>query len=499
MTTPQNLAHRSWFSDWLSRAWPDVHALVFNEKLIKLLPFINLVGIVTGVSAYAVALHEESKNQEARFLFVVNDAGHLVLLAVVILFFFRRLGVGHDHQNRVERSAVSKAVTEFKFWLYALVFLWLLFYAARALADAPGLLSPTAVTVTSTIADSLNVVTALAFFALYMMAEYGGSSAWEAREHLWLPVVLVAAGVIIQIVARISHNDEYLLVGQIINGLIVGLATALLIGRMDSKYVGLHKGVIVTLYAYALIQPLFPYVFSNQSSSGIRHNLQAVLVAAALVMKTILLLSLGRMIDTGTLHFYISSMLWVDKHVGTLRRNHEKALTADESAEVEPYLFSLVPPDKPQARIRFEKEPDVRVQVGILNAWQGLSWEITEFSATGVQISEAKFKAGRVRIVGDTPRLVSEDNRFIKIELDLDLDVNSKELKEALRQDADIAHAISQDQKTRQTNVIVEGLKAYASIVDNGQSASHDWHRLESVDLTNRLFYSDTLDLERLG
>ena len=183
MTTPQSIPHRSWFSDWLNRAWPDVHALVFNEKLIKLLPFINLVGIVTGVSAYAVALHEESKNG-AKFLFAINDVGHLVLLAVVILFFFRRLGVGHDHQSRVERSAVSKAVTEFKFWLHALVFLWLLFYAARALADAPGLLSSSAVTATSTIADSLNVVTALAFFALYMMAEYGGSSAWEAREHL---------------------------------------------------------------------------------------------------------------------------------------------------------------------------------------------------------------------------------------------------------------------------------------------------------------------------
>lgn len=501
MTTPQNTTHRSWFSDWLSRAWPDVHALVFNEKLMKLLPVINFAAIVGGIYTYAAWLvHKEKK---AKFLFAVNDLGHLILLTLVMVFFLRRLGVGREHHSRVERTAVSKAVADFKHWLNILAFLWLLFYAARSFVDHyyawrpnPDGPVPGQIIVVEGIANCLNVVSAIAFFALYMIAEYGASSAWAARERLWLPTVLVVAGLVLQIAAPFSVNPDYVLMAQIANGLIVGLATALLIGRLDSKYVGLHRGVIVILYCYALIQPLFPYVFSPQAKGVGR--LQYALVAAALVMKAVLLLSLGRMIDTGTLHFYISSMLWVDKHVGTLRRNHEKALTDAGAAEVEPYLFSLVPPDEPQARIRFEKEPDVRVQVGILNAWQGLSWEITEFSATWVQISDVKFKAGRVRIVGDTPTLVSPDNRFIKIELDLDLEVDSKELKEALRKDADIAHAISQDQKTRQTNVIVEGLKAYAAIVDNGRSASHDWHRLESVDLTNRLFYSDALDLDRL-
>lgn len=545
MTTSHNNPHQIWFSEWLSRAWPRAHAIIFNDKLVKILPLINVVGIIGAMAGFVAALTDPKKQGE--YLFYINDIGHLLLLITALFFFLPRLGVGRPHHNQGERDTISRAVSEFKIWLILLIILWFLFYVCRALADAPDALklgdsyqTLKALGQKAALAsDYLNIISALAFFGLYTTAEYSGASRWAAHERLSLAAAFIILVSILQIIAHAApdalHQDLNLLAG-IVNGLIVGIATALLIGRLDSKYIGLNKVVIITLYCYALIQPLFPYIFLStagtelavycyaliqplfsyiflntigtalapqiqtapESPLNLRVSMQYTFVALALVMKTILLLSLGRIIDTGILHFYVSSMQWVDKHVSTLRRRHERALISDGSMEVEPYLFSLVPPDKNSAKIHVGKEPDVRVQVGILNAWIGLVWNIVELSVTEVQISEAKFRVRKVRAISEMPVRVSEDNKFVRIELDLDLDIDSAELKEELKKDPDIAHAISQRHQTKQVKVIVDGLKAYASLLDDDRGISPSWHRFESVDLTNRLFYHDTLELEDL-
>ncbi len=500
-----------------------MHSIIFNDKLVQILPVINVVGIIGAIAGFVVALTDPTKQRE--YLFYINDIGHFVLLLTALFFFLPRLGVGRPHHNRGARDTISKAVREFKIWLILLVLIWLFFYICRAVADAPAALElgddyqnlKDLAKIAALVGDYVNIIGAFAFFGMYTTAEYTGSSRWAARERLSLPAVFIVLVATLQIIAHtapVKFYDDLNLLAGTANGLIVGIATALLIGRLDSKYIGLNKAVIITLYGYALIQPLFPYIFlsatgtaSNQHlpslapdiELSLRASMQYTFVAMALVMKSFLLLSLGKIIDTGTLHFYISSMQWVDKHVATLRKKHERALTSDGSMDEEPYLFSLVPPDRNSAKIRVEKEPDVRVQVGILNAWLGLSWEISELSATEVQISEAKFRVRKVRMIGEMPVRVSEDNRFVRIELDLDLDIDSTEIKEELRKDPDISHAISQHQKTKQVKVILDGLKAYTSFLDDDRETNPDWHRFESVDLTNRLFYSDTLELENLN
>lgn len=514
MTAAHAKADKTWFSDWLSRVWPRVHSIVSNEKLLQFIPVIQAVGITGAVAGFVTAITHPTKRSQ--YLFYINDIGHLILLLTVFFFFLPYLGKGRPEHNREGRDANNQAVGEFKIWLNCLVILWFIFYTCRAVADAPDALkldSYRGLAEKAALAgDYVNTLGALAFFGMYMTAEYARGAKWTARERLSLPLVFILLGLTLQVIAHAAPSKFYRelnLLAGIVNGLIVGIATAVLVGRLDSKYIGLSKAVVITLYGYALIQPLFPYVFLSASGSApgqepppdaagtaldLQVSMQYTFVAIALVMKSILLLSLGKIIDTGTLHFYVGSMEWLDKHVATLRRRHERALMSDGRVEVEPYLFSLVPPDKESAKIHVGKEPDVRVQVGILNAWIGLSWEISELSVKEVQISESKFGVRKVRVLGDTPVLVSEDNRFVRVELDLDLDIDGGELKEELMKDPDISHALSEDQKTTRVKVVLDGLKAYASL----GGSNHSWHSFESVDLTNRLFYHDALELELL-
>ncbi|HKR01267.1 MAG TPA: hypothetical protein VJT09_11375 [Pyrinomonadaceae bacterium] len=494
-----------WFAGWLHRAWPRMYQFIFNKIWLGILPAINLLAIFGFISGFVLTLKDT--HNRPKYLLYVNDIGHIILLLATWFFFLPRLGIGRSNRSQ-EGDAVTKTVVNFKDWLHLLLIFWLLFYICRAIVDSSkaypnGIHRENLAAYADYISIYIHTLSALAFFGLYISAEYVGISGWSADGRIWFLIGIIIIGWTLQLLAHGAEPplDEFNLLAGIINGLIVGIAIALLIGRLDSKYIGLNKAVVTILYCYALIQPLFPYIFQNptENTSNLRANMQYSFVAMALVMKSVFLLSVGKIIDTGTLHFYISSVQWVDKHAATLQSLHQRALTSGSSSTQRgPYLFSLVPPAAfYSAKIRIEKL-DIRTQLGVLNAWIGVGWDIKDFKAKEVQISEVKFQIKVLRIIDMKSVRVPEDDKFTQVELDIDLDVTSTELKERLKSDQCISEAIKKEQKTEQVNVILIGLEAHTSIVDDRREPQYIWHRLESPDLENRLFYKATLELEDL-
>lgn len=514
MTISYREDNQSWFSDWLSRAWPRVHQIIFYEKWVDLLPVIQALGVLGAIFTFVTAL--VTAQHPEKYLFYVNDIGHIVLLLIAYFFFLPRLGVGRSLSRREEGDIVSRAIIRFQNWLYILVILWLLFYICRAIFDGAVVFYSTDTHSGANFALAkyayyaspyFNTISAFAFFGLYLSAEYVGTSGWAVGGRIWPLVGIVLLGATLQLIAHSlgpypppkgEPPNELALLAGILNGLIVGISIVLLIGRLDSRYIGLHKGVITALYFYSLIQPLYPYIFQKPAEDNLGKSMQYILVAIALLMKSVLLVSIGKIIDVGTLHFYISSMRWLDRHAVTLRAQYESSRNSGRLSHGGPCLFSLVPPNlNKSATVRIE-QLDVQVQLDILNAWIGVGWDIKQLSAKRVKISDTELPIKIVKWADAGSLRVAENNKYARTTLIIDFTVTTSELRQKLKKDPHISQAIAQGHKTKRVDVVLYGLEAYASIVDD-REMHYIWHPVESVDSRDALFYSASLHMDDLN
>jgi hypothetical protein len=134
-----------------------------------------------------------------------------------------------------------------------------------------------------------------------------------------------------------AHSDDRLkssgwtrMVFQLMSGLFVGVALALLVGRFESKYIDAPRFVLVLLYMYALIQ----LMYVEFSSPQYKHA-QDVFTGIALPLKLLLFAFVAWLYEKGRLLFYL-------EHVKKL---HDAA-DADWKAFVSPPAAQAVPAAK---------------------------------------------------------------------------------------------------------------------------------------------------------
>lgn len=504
-----NRPRKLWFFTWLEAAWPRVYGLIFDNKWLQNLEGLGEIGLL-GIPISGYIWITGSTKNPANFIFYINDLGHIALLLFALLGFFPYLGI------KKGKDEVTEAVHRFQIWIYALLITWLIFYIFRAVVDGAVLASRSPNLFADQISSYVNLFSAFCFFALYLTTEnVGNSHLLTDGRTVRIMVAIIVVGIIQFLAdARIIKDvfpvtiDEVQVLAAILNGLIVGVAMALLIGRLDSRYIGLHKAIITTLYSYALIQPLFPYIFSR-SPSGLQLIMQYVFIAAALLMKVIFLSSLGRLINERTLNFYIRRMRWLDLHAEKIRQRHSDINSAES---IGLYLFSVVPSNAAQAHIRVAKTPDVRIELGIFNAWSGIDWEIREWKASELQISETTLPIKSIRIspgfkrvsrIAKKPRhsleilKVRGDERLTVVSLEIDSNLLLDEFIERLRNDSVISQEIHNLEKEMEIPVIVRELQACASI-DDGREKNHEWETLDPIDPRKGLYYSAILNLKDL-
>jgi hypothetical protein len=87
-------------------------------------------------------------------------------------------------------------------------------------------------------------------------------------------------------------------------GFLAATATALLVGRLDSKLLGVSKYVIAILFLYSAIQPVFDFLLTN--NADLFHVVrQASLVVIALLCKVLLFVVIHWLAMTNRLLYYM--------------------------------------------------------------------------------------------------------------------------------------------------------------------------------------------------
>jgi hypothetical protein len=83
---------------------------------------------------------------------------------------------------------------------------------------------------------------------------------------------------------------------ELVSGMANGVALALLVGRVDSKFIDSPRAVVAVLYLYAIIQPLWPFLGAEPY--------RAILSTMALLLKVLLFLFVTFTVESGLLTWY---------------------------------------------------------------------------------------------------------------------------------------------------------------------------------------------------
>jgi hypothetical protein len=102
-----------------------------------------------------------------------------------------------------------------------------------------------------------------------------------------------------------------------LSGICAGVALALVVGRLDSKYVNPPTLVMPLLYLYAIIQPAWS-VFDNPEERLVRN----VLMLVALALKCLLFIFVAWLLESGVLFFYLERMAHLIDHAQDERRKY---------------------------------------------------------------------------------------------------------------------------------------------------------------------------------
>ena len=120
-------------------------------------------------------------------------------------------------------------------------------------------------------------------------------------------------------IAQLSGENR---VANLVTGIVAGIAMALFVGRLQSKFLGPPSWLLVALYSYTAIQPLFVYL--EQNSPG-----AVLLIDVALILKCLLYLYMAWLFQSGDLLFYFARVMRTYRTVPEQRRAFRKLLESE--------------------------------------------------------------------------------------------------------------------------------------------------------------------------
>jgi DNA-binding winged helix-turn-helix (wHTH) protein len=110
---------------------------------------------------------------------------------------------------------------------------------------------------------------------------------------------------------------------SLVSGIAGGIAMALYVGRLQSKFLGPRPWLLIALYSYTSIQPLFVYL-------GKETVWTVLLIDLALVLKCLLYLYIAWLLQSGLLLFYFARMKRTYRAVRTQRRVFRELLEEEQ-------------------------------------------------------------------------------------------------------------------------------------------------------------------------
>jgi|GEM_PF-1521207 len=321
----------STFESWMGGPGKLFTALLFVLVLLTLAISITLSFGQTGKAKWSASL--------AQFLVIVIAFAHSFVLRRPRGFSpikqdreddIRRAGFENfqdfDRGKENPRAALEQYT---KYWRWLLLS-WLCLYAFFAITGLKGLEVDTLIanpdqskktlgfmlSIFNTLFNNWNtLMIILCFYVLNKQVKDEGENREATEISRAAPLaglVLILLGVtFIEFLFVAPIDKSFIPKGaSLVSGIAGGIAMALYVGRLQSKFLGPRPWLLIALYSYTAIQPLFVYLEKSTVWT-------VLLIDLALILKCLLYLYMAWLFQSGLLLFYFVRMRRTYRAVGT--------------------------------------------------------------------------------------------------------------------------------------------------------------------------------------
>lgn len=230
--------------------------------------------------------------------------------------------------RKIAKDAQERAT---KYW-QGILFTWVIFYGVLTFLLLPETEKNIPVfkifSIASDLFNNLNtLLVILCYDVLNKPTEIkqGNPSIGDSRLIIGLAFVFVFLVLeILSVSPQPDAETKYVLTEWgLLSGVIGGIAVALLIGRLQSAFLGPPRWLIIPLYSYIALQPLYAH-FGGHSAEEIR--IAVALINAALILKCLLYLYMALLLKSGRLLFYLVLVRRTHQKIGQEWQNFQALL-----------------------------------------------------------------------------------------------------------------------------------------------------------------------------
>ena len=230
----------------------------------------------------------------------------------------REAGYENGEDLRSDNEEIRKALKDYAHYWRWLLISWLSLYVFLAVLGFKGLDLSIRLSLFNTLLNNWN--TGMLLLCFYVLNKQMKDES-EKRNLVDTPFIGVAFFLLI-VLATVF---EFMSVANIrkgaslTSGVAGAIAMALLVGRLQSKFLGPRLWLLIALYSYTAIQPLFLYLEKNDIWA-------VVLIDFALILKCLLYLYTAWLFQSGDLLFYFARVRRIYRTVPEQRKAFRKLL-----------------------------------------------------------------------------------------------------------------------------------------------------------------------------
>jgi DNA-binding winged helix-turn-helix (wHTH) protein len=230
-----------------------------------------------------------------------TSVAHVLIMCIAIVYGYLFPGTETFPAGPagIRRAALSTMEQYKSDWMF-LLFFWGLLYMFRALTtsyDAPWM--PAVIT-------GANNINTLLIYRCFNTLNRSDSPAVSSHNNIAVVSILYCIVIIGAFFAEVAnpHYSEFL---KLSSGVFAGVAMALFFGRFQSKFLKSPQWLLILLYFYVAIQPLFVYFD--------RAEYATIIIPIALFLKCLLILYMFWLFESRRLLFYLVRVRRTDEQV----------------------------------------------------------------------------------------------------------------------------------------------------------------------------------------
>jgi hypothetical protein len=314
------------------------------------------LGIIVTVAVSVVAVVrgwqsiDDATTQSLILAYVSTPQLFMLLFAIAyVLPGPKRLdedfGNAAGYENPLEgddaRYIAEKALGRYTIYWQGILAFWLFLYCCLVFIESGGAGAsryPTKDILTTLFNNLSTAMFVLCYNVLNQPVEIKPGKR-EIRDTPWLlwSVALVAAFLLVETIVtwRFSpsqtEQERLLYACGLVSGIVGAIGMALYMGRLQSKFLGPSPWLVIALYSYTAIQPLFIFLVNVPKSKQVFDAatvtlIAVVLVNIALILKCMLYLYVALLFKSGSLLFYFVKVRRTYLNVDRERREFRKFL-----------------------------------------------------------------------------------------------------------------------------------------------------------------------------